>query len=83
MEEKCFIKRTNISDDCAITLIGKRFLCGLKATPFDTKRSAESALKTQIKQDNELCADCIIKYTIIDSSDDFVKQYISLLQSSK
>ncbi len=60
-----FIKRTNITADCDITPIGRRFMCGAKAEPYDCRKSAETALKAQQKQDAELCPDCIIDYEII------------------
>ena len=64
---KYYIKRTNVTADGDITIIGKRFTCGINAEPYDTKSSAETALKAQIKQDNELCPDCIISYQIVDA----------------
>ena len=60
-----FIKRTNISADSEVTIMGKRFYCGAKAEPYDTVKSAESALSRQQKQDQEYCPDCIIQYEII------------------
>lgn len=64
---KYYIKRTNVTAEGDVTIIGKRFMCGVNAEPYDTKSSAETALKAQIKQDNELCPDCIINYQIVDA----------------
>ena len=61
------IKRTNITADRDITLIGRRFICGVKAEPYDSRKSAETALKAQQKQDAELCPDCVINYEIVDA----------------
>lgn len=66
-----YIKRTNISADSDVTIIGKRFMCGKEALPYDSKKSAESALKRQKAQDEELCPDCIIAYEIISESEVF------------
>lgn len=62
-----FVKRINETADGDITIMGKRFICGEKAEPYDTKKSAETALKAQIKQDNELCGDMVIEYFIIEA----------------
>ncbi len=59
------IKRTNVSADNDVIYIGRRFLCGESAEPYDSMQSAESALKRQKKQDEELCPDCMIRYEII------------------
>ena len=59
------IKRTNISADRDVTLIGKRFVCGENAEPYDSVRSAESAIKRQEKQDQECCPECVIDYQVI------------------
>ncbi len=61
---KYFLKRINITAD-DITIIGKRFVCGSEAKPFDSMASAERAKKRQQKQDEELCPDCLIKYDIV------------------
>lgn len=63
------IKRTNITADGEVTVIGKRFICGSNAEPYDTVSSAESALKRQEKQDQEYCSDCIIIYKIIKAEE--------------
>ncbi len=60
-----FIKRTNVTADNDVTLIGKRFMCGRDAIPYDSERSAQTALKQQKKQDAEYCPDCLIRYEII------------------
>ncbi len=60
-----FIKRINMTAGRDITMIGKRFLCGERAEPYDSMSSAERALKQQEKQDNELCPDSIILYEIV------------------
>lgn len=59
-----YIKRTNITADSDVTIIGKRFMCGADAKPFDTIKSAKSAMLRQKKQDEEYCPECIIKYEI-------------------
>jgi len=59
------IKRTNITADHDITIIGKRFICGDNAEPYDSRSSVESAIKRQEKQDRELCPDCHITYEVI------------------
>ncbi len=64
-----YIKRTNLSDNGSFTFIGKRYLCGFKAEPYDSERSAKSALEMQIKQDNELCPDFLIRYDIIEENE--------------
>ena len=61
------IKRKNITAD-DITYIGKRFLCGENAEPYDSRKSAKSAMKRQKKQDEEYCPDCIIIYEIVEST---------------
>lgn len=63
-----YIKRTNLSDNGSFTFIGKRYLCGFKAEPYESERSAKNALDLQIKQDNELCPDFLIKYEIVDET---------------
>ena len=62
------IKRINITADRDITLIGKRLMCGSSAEPYDSIRSAESAIKRQEKQDLEYCLECCIVYEIIPAS---------------
>ena len=59
------IQRINISADYDTTIIGKRGYCGERAEPFDSKNSAETAMKRQQKQDEELCPECVIRYEII------------------
>ena len=63
---KYLIKRINITADRDITIIGKRFICGDNAEPYDSHKSAENALRQQEKQDSELCPDYTIKYEIIE-----------------
>ncbi len=60
---KYFIKRINVTAD-DVTIIGKRFVCGSEAKPFDSMASAERACKRQQKQDEELCSDCLIRYEL-------------------
>ena len=61
-----FIRRINHSADNDETIIGRRLKCGKTAEPFNSKRSAESTLKIQQKQDMELCPECVIFYSIIE-----------------
>ena len=63
-----YIKRTNITADYDVTFIGKRFRCGNNAEPFDSLKSAESALSRQKKQDEEYCPDCIISYEVVKNA---------------
>lgn len=60
-----YIKRTNISADGDVTIIGQRLLCGANAVPYETTSSAQSGLKRQQKQDDEYCPDCMIMYDIV------------------
>ncbi len=63
-----FIKRTNVSADHDVTIIGKRGYCGKSAEPFDAKSSAETALKRQQRQDEELCPECVIRYEVVQDA---------------
>lgn len=51
---------------CKESITGKRFRCGDDAEPFDSVKSAESALSKQKKQDEEYCPDCFIKYEVVE-----------------
>ena len=64
-----YIKRINVTADRDITLIGKRFRCGDDAEPFDSVKSAESALSRQKKQDEEDCPDCFIEYEAVENAE--------------
>ena len=64
-EKGYLIKRVNLSADGDTTIIGKRFMCGENAEPFSSEKSAESALRRQMKQDEEYCPDCLLTYGII------------------
>lgn len=46
-----YIKRTNITADRDVIIIGKRLICGENAEPFDSVKSAKSAISRQKKQD--------------------------------
>ena len=61
-----FIKRENITAGGDITIIGKRGYCGKNAEPYDSKKSAETALKRQEKLDQEYCPDCTIFYKVVE-----------------
>ncbi len=63
------IKRTNMSDDNRIMYIGKRFNYGMDAEPYSSVTSAESSMKQQVKQDMELCPECVITYEVVDVRD--------------
>ena len=60
-----YIKRTNMTDENAVMIIGKRGICGRKAEPYDTVKSALTAMKRQEKQDMMLCPECVINYEIV------------------
>lgn len=60
-----FIKRTNITADRDVIIIGKRLICGENAELFDSVKSAKSAISRQKKQDEEYCPECEISYEII------------------
>ena len=64
---KYYIKRTNVSADGDVTILGKRLRCGKDAEPFESKSSAEGSAKRQMEQDMELCPECLINYEIIES----------------
>lgn len=51
--------------DHDVTIIGKRFVCGDNAEPYDSRSSAKSAIKRQKKQDQEYCPECQITYEVI------------------
>lgn len=68
-----YIKRTNVTADRDVAIIGKRFKCGPDARPYDTARLAKAAAARQEKQDREYCPDCVIIYDIIPAKDTDVK----------
>ena len=69
MRKGYFVERINHTADNDVTIIGQRFNCGVDATPYECKASAESAMKRQEKQDMEYCPECVISYKIVNACD--------------